>query len=427
MSTRSSFVSWGSALVVTLAAALPADAAPPAPATVVVGPRASTEYAEAFPVHGVGGDERLIFALQPTDVPDHARGVWVSHRDGGAHLGAVTPPPAGWGAALAMKIVDYRNVEADGSEGSFIILDGFAPQQAGTRPGIVYEYDYRYTRRDGLSTTLTGAHPLPMFTGFDGQGMPTGPIYPISLVRVPDGRVVVIDFILGSIWTSGATLDDWTLAMLDPRFEVGELVSPIVGVGRAPGGGTRPYTFATVALPPLFPFSILPGIHGVAYCDPTDEIAVLRTATPGGIYGIPAELLLDGSVPPWAKGAVVREIASPEPGVTDLSVGLDYDRFHPETPWLYWQRSVANAAEGYNTVYRVNILDGAIERLAESVKYYDWTNEISVLPSHLGPSFTVLSNANMQEENVPESNALLEGVATLVGPTVIPVAAFSNW
>jgi hypothetical protein len=426
MSLRSSFFAWGSALAFTLAAAAPADASPSAP-TVVIGPSASTEYAEAFPVHGIGGDERLIFALQPTDVPGHDRGVWVSHRDSGAHLGAVTPPPGGWGAALAIKIVDYRNIGGSGSEGSFLLLDGFAPKDAGTRPGIVYAYDYRYTAHEGLSTTLTGVHPLPMFTGFDGQGMPTGPIYPISLVQVPDGRVVVIDFILGSIWVSGGTLDDWTLAMIDPRFEVGALASPIVGVGRAPGGGTRPYTFATVALPPFFPFPILPGIHGVAYCNPTDEIAVLRTATPGGIYGIPAGVLLDDSVSPAAKSASVREIAAPQPGVTDLSVGLDYDRFHPQTPWLYWQRSVANAAEGYNTVYRVNILDGAIEKLTESVKYYDWTNEISVLPSHMGPFFTVLTNANMQEENVPESNALLNGVGTLVGPTVIPVAAFSNW
>jgi hypothetical protein len=424
MSARSWFCARGSALVFTLAAAAPAAADPP---PVVIGPSASTEYAEAFPVHGVGGDERLIFALQPTDVPDHARGVWVSHRDDGKHLGAVTPPEAGWGAALAIKIVDYRNVGGDGSEGSFLILDGFAPQQAGTRPGIVYEYDYHYTVNEGLSTTLTGAHPLPMFAGFDAQGLPNGPLYPISLARLPDGRVVVIDFILGSIWVSGATLDQWSLAMIDPRFEVGELTSPIVGVGRAPGGGTRPYTFFTVSLPPFFPFSILPGIHGVAYCDPTDEIAVLRTATPGGIYGIPASVLVDGSVSPALKGASVREIAPPEPGVTDLSVGLDYDRFHPDTPWLYWQRSVANAAEGYNTVYRVNIFTGAVERLAESVRYYDWTNEISVLPSHVGPFFTVLTNANMQEENLPQSNALLNGVATLVGPTVIPIAAFGNW
>src|SRR4051794_29532291 len=103
MSSRSSFLAWGSALALTITAAAPAAAH-----TVVLGPVASTEYAEAFPVHGVGGDERLLFALQPTDVPNHPRGVWVSHRGSGAHLGAVTPPPDGWGAALAMKVVDYQ-------------------------------------------------------------------------------------------------------------------------------------------------------------------------------------------------------------------------------------------------------------------------------------------------------------------------------
>lgn len=123
----------------------------------------------------------------------------------------------------------------------------------------------------------------------------------------------------------------------------------------------------------------------------------------------------------------MREIAAPNPGVTDLSVGLDYDRFHPQTPWLYWQRVVASAASGYNPVYRVHLHSGVIEELAQSVQVYNWTNEISVLPSHLGPLFTVLTNANMQEENVPQSNALLNGVPTLVGPTIVPIAAFSNW
>jgi hypothetical protein len=424
MSSFSSAVARGSAFVLTLALAAPAAAALP---TIVLGPVASAEYAEAFPVHGIGGDEQVIFALQPTDVPGHARGVWVSHRDGGLHLGAVTPPPAGWGAPVSIKIVDHHVIGAFGSEGTFVILDGFAPQDAGTRPGIVYEYAYRYTPEEGLSTAVTGTHPLPMFTGVDAEGLPDGPLYPISLLRLPGGKVVVADMVLGAIWTSGVTLDDWRMAMIDPRFQIGALSAPIAGVGRAPGGGTRPYVFDTVSLPPAFPFPILPGIHAVTYCDPTDEVAVVRTATPGGVYGIPRAVLEDPAASLADKSAAVREIAAPEPGVTDLAAGLDYDRFHPHTPWLYWQRAVADAKGGYNTVYRVHLFSGAVEKVAESLKVYDWTNEISVLPSHLGPSFTVLTNANMQEENLAQSNALLGGVSTLVGPTVIPIAAFSNW
>jgi hypothetical protein len=425
MSYRALLTTLATTAAVAVASTSPAAAAPHRP--IVIGPVASAEYAEGFPVHGIGGDERLIFALQPTEAPNHARGVWVSHRANGAQLGAVSPPPGGWGAAVAIKVVHYENHGAFGSEGDFVILDGFAPQQAGTRPGVVYEYHYSYHPGRGLTTTMTDAHPLPMFTGFDGNGMPNGPLYPISLARLPTGDMVVIDMVLGSIWVSDPSLDTWRLGLIDQRLQIGQLAAPIHGVGRASNGGVRPYTFSTVSMPPAFPFSILPGIHGVAYCDPTDEIAVIRTATPGGVYGISASTLFDDTVPPYAKADEVREIVAPHPGVSDLSVGLDYDRFHPWTPWLYWQRSVANEAEGYNTVYRVDLFTGRIEKLAESLRYYDWTNEISVLPSHLGPNFTVLTNANMQEENVPESNALLNGVPTLVGPTVIPIAAFSNW
>jgi hypothetical protein len=185
--------------------------------------------------------------------------------------------------------------------------------------------------------------------------------------------------------------------------------------------------FSTVSLPPQFPFPILPGIHGVAYCNPTKEVAVIRTATPGGIFGIPADILTNQQIPAFAKGASVRTIVAPTPGLSDLAVGLDYDRFNPETPWLYWQRVVADPKGTLNPVYRVHLFTGEIQLVAQSVKVYNWTNEISVLPSHLGPLFTVLTNANMQEENNPNSNALLNGVATFVGPVIVPIAAFSNW
>lgn len=413
-------------LLASLALLAPTTARAHAP-TKVFGPAAATAYPEAFPVHGVGGDEVLLFALQPTDVPGHDRGVWASRRLDGKHLGALPVPQGGWGAPVAMKVVTYQSTGLLRTEGTMLVLDAFTPQQAGTRPGIVYEYSYSYSVQHGFAAALLGTHPLPMLTGLDAFGVPNGPGYPISLALLPNGAVVVIDMLFGTIWVSPAGLDNWRLAVVDPRFQVGQLLAPIDGVGRAPGGGTRPYTFSTVSIPPMFPFPILPGIHGVAYVNPTDEVAVIRTATPGGIYGIPASVVLDQGTPPFAKGARVREIVAPQPGVSDLSVGLDYDRFHPNTPWLYWQRSVANARDGYNTIYRVDVNTGVVEKLVESVAFYDWTNEISVLPSHLGPHFTVLTNANMQEENVPESNALLNGVATLVGPTIIPIAAFSNW
>jgi hypothetical protein len=423
MLERSTFAACVTACIVLLAA-LPIAAASP----VVIGPVASTQYDEAFSVHGIGGDERLIFAVQGVATPDRPLGVWVSHRLDGSHLGQVTPPPGGWSAPVAMKVTDYNDVGEGGSEGDFIVLDSFTPQEAGTRPGIVYTYHYAFSFESGLATTLTGTHVLPLFTGVDASGNPDGPAYPISLVHTPSGEVVVIDMILGSIWASDPTLDNWRLAILDPRFELGELEAPLTGIDRAPGGGVRPYTFSTVSLPPAFPFPFLPGIHGVTYCTPTDEIAVVRTASPGGIYGIPASVLLDATVSPDDKGASVREIAAPNPGVTDLAAGVDYDRFNPQTPWLYWQRSVSNQATGYNTVYRVNLFTGVEEKLVESVQLYNWTNEISVLPSSdLGPFFTVLTSANDQDENLAQSNALLDGVSTLVGPTVIPVAAFSNW
>ncbi len=395
--------------------------------TVVIGPTVSTTYAEAFPVHGIGGDGRVIFALQPTDVPGHDRGIWVSRRGDGAHLGAIVPPPAGWGSALAIKVTEHHEVLL-ATSGRFLVLDGFTPEQAGTRPGIVYEYAYSYSILGGLQSSLLATHPLPLFTGLDALGLPNGPIYPISLALLPGGGAVVIDMLAGGVWVADASLDDWRLGIIDPRFAVGELVGVIDGIWRAPGGGKRPYEFATVGIPPQFPrFPSCPGIH----------TAVARIATPPTRSRSSARPPRAGSSASRATCSSMRpRPPSPSPPrsarscrppgrASDLSVGLDYDRFNPTTPWLYWQRVVANATE-QNRVYRVNLFTGEVEDLANSVTVYNWTNEISVLPG-VAPGFTVLTNANMQEENVAESNALLDGVSTLVGPTIVPIASFSNW
>jgi hypothetical protein len=194
-----------------------AEAGPP---PLTLGPDISTQYDEAFSLHGIAGDGALIFALQPTSVPNHPLGVYVSRRGDGAHVGAVTPPPKGWQTPLAMKVTTYRDEGLVGTSGSFLILDGFTPQ-ATSEQAVVYEYDYSYSLERGLRSSLVATHPLPLLNGVDSLGLPNGPAYPVSLAVLPDKTVVVIDFVLGSIWTLAPGSNTWALAMIDSRFELG--------------------------------------------------------------------------------------------------------------------------------------------------------------------------------------------------------------
>src|SRR5262249_39653176 len=127
------------------------------------------------------------------------------------------------------------------------------------------------------------------------------------------------------------------------------------------------------------------------------------------------------------RGARWRAAVPPAEGLSDLTDGLDYDRFHPTTPWLYWQRAPSDAAGGgFGTLRRVNLFTGEVEVVAQSNTLFDFTDEISALPSPGDSPFTYIASAMGQEENNPEINVLLGGVSTYVAPTLITVTGVSN-
>src|SRR5215203_6760854 len=76
-------------------------AASPDQPTLVVGRVAAATFEGGRPFHGAGGDELLLFAVQPTPAPDGPQGVLVANRITGRQLGTVTPPSNGWRVPLS--------------------------------------------------------------------------------------------------------------------------------------------------------------------------------------------------------------------------------------------------------------------------------------------------------------------------------------
>ena len=402
-----------------------ARASEPAPPDIVVGPYVAATFPGAFPFHGCGGDQVLLFGVQPAESPDAEVGIGVALRTTGLPIGRVSAPPIGWKVPLSLEIYDFGGT-GQNTHGSMLVLDvGVEPALAGTAPAYIHRYAYSYSPGGGLITTWQSTHVLPL-SGPPGPGLPTGLLAPAGFVRLPGGGVAVTDTALASIWVSGPSLNDWFLAMIDPRFAPGFGVPDLVGVGRAPGGGTRPYV---VRLPSLFPGGppVAPGIHSITYAAKTDEIIPIVTAPPGGIYGIQRSVLLDQSLPPFAKGAALRELVPPQVGLSDLTDGVIYDRFHTNTAWVYWQRSISDVAGGgANVLRRVHLLTGAIQEVARSNELYDWTSNLSVLPPIGNAPFTVVLSAMGQEENNPHVNVLLTE-PTFVSPSLLTGVTVSNW
>lgn len=399
--------------------------AEPNPPDVVIGPYAAATFQQAFPFHGCAGDKVLLFGVQVGSTPESQEGIHVALRNSGIPIGRVTAPAVGWHVPLSLELFNFSE-QGQSSQGSFLVLDaGAEPAAAGSAPAYLHEYEYSYSPQAGLSTTCRATHQLPL-SGPPGPGLPTGVLLPAGFTRLPGGGVAVTDAALGAIWVAGPSLEDWRLAMIDPRFGPGFGVPDLVGIGRAPGGGTRPYV---LRLPAVFPGGppVAPGIHSITYAAITDEVVAIVTAPPGGIFAIKRDVLLDESIPPFAKANALRAVVPPQVGLSDLTDGLVYDRFHPTTPWVYWGRAVSDMiGGGANILRRAHLVTGEVQEVARSNELFDWISNVSVLPPLNSAPFTVLLAAMGQEENNPEVNVLVSE-PQFVGPSLLTGVTVSNW
>ena len=381
-----------------------------------LGPVTLAEFPQGFQVHGVAGDTALMFAVQPSDAPGIHPGVHVAHRTLGVVLPDVVAPPEGWATPLSVLVENYTRLPLAGSQGTLLVLDaGVTPANIGMAPARLYRYSYRYRPSSGLTTSLLETHLLPLG--------PSGIIYPGEPALLPGGRVAVPDTLVGSIWVSDSHLENWTMALVDPRLAA-NVAPPISGVGRDASGHISPYTYAAPpAVPGLPPgWGLYPGIHSIVYTDRTHEACFPVTASPGGIYCIALSSLLSTSIPPNAKSDAIRVLVPPTPGVSDLTDGVAYDRYAPTSPWLYWQRAPADTAGGgFNTLRRVHLVTGEIQVVASDNEIFSWANEIAILPPLIdGSPFTTVLSSVGQQYNNPEVNFAIT-TPSYFSPSPMPI------
>jgi len=389
-----------------------------------VGPVSIAEFPQGFQIHSVAGDTALLFAVQPSDAPGRARGVHVARRLDGLSLTDVTPPDEGWATPLSVIVQSFERSPL-GSSGVLIVLDaGVTPANVGQAPARLYRYAYHYRPLSGLSTTLTETHLLPLNTQPSGA-FPNGIVYPGAPAILPSGQIAVADSLVGSIWLSDASLSTWTMALIDPRLGAAPGL-PVAGVGLDHSGHISPYTYAAPPFPGLPPgFGLYPGVHSEMYVEATDEVCLVVTASPGGIYCIAHAALVDLATPPFAK--TFRTLVPPTPGVSDLTDGLAYDHYAPTSPWLYWERAPADViGGGCNAIRRVNVHTGSIELLACDNHVLSWANEISVLPPLVtGSPLTTLLLSVGQQYNNPDVNAAIT-TPSYFSPSRMPIFVTTN-
>lgn len=403
-------------------------------------------------IHGVGGTKGLLFALQPEPSATSDVGVFASLREGNHQsLGRFTPPPEGFRVPLSLKVLSSGPL---GLSGVVVILDNrIKPAEIGT-PGQQAPTLYKYSFSVGLSglqTTLLDSFPLPVNAS---ATMPNGVIFPgsIALLPAPHGIAVTDNF--GGLWqvkgkftspTGQGDPTSATMVLLDRRF-VGQFSGPVQGEGKVgPGAGTiQPYTLLTPfppgppgSPPPPPNLGIYPGMHSAGFHRPSQSLC-FDVTVPGGIYCAPLSLLLNTSIPPFAKtgdnpsappdfspGAFggVRQVVSPPPADPDgwLADGFDTDGYGDDPNGYYL---VAPS----NKLFQVRLSDPSCASVGPCPKteiayggsktIVNWTNEIAILPA-LVPELQItnLVVSVGQEYNNPAVNSLLGGVERYFGPS----------
>ena len=382
-------------------------------AALSVGPVAAVEFPDGFGIHGIDATSHLWFAAVALPPSVH-----VARRLTGTVLGTLPPPPEGFGAPVAVRVAP---------DGRVLVLDGVvAPQAAGTAPAKLFEYVVTPTW-SGFTATLIATRVLPLIPfseiplAFGPEPLPpfSGIFFPIMMTVLPDGAVAISDTVTGAIWLSNAARTTYHNALQAPQLRPLPQLSPILGKGRAPGGGTRDYALQLTT-------GAYPGVFGVAYLAATNELTIANPSGPV-LWGV-SYATFASSASPTSKAASLRPLSAPVLGVTDLVAGIDTNRWDARDPWVYFQRVAADAAADHkNVMARVHGITGAVEVLARDSQVFDFDVAVSVVQPLLpGLRLATIGSGVGQEENNPSVNAILGGVGTFVAPTPIGVV-FANF
>lgn len=372
--------------------------------------RPLVQFPTGFEADDVTADERLVFTgvLPSASI---APAVVAASRATGNQVGTLPPPPGGFLLPTSIKVSSYSTSGA-GTTGELIVIDngGLPP----TAHPVAYIYTYSHSPALGFSAALAATLPLPVLTAAP-PSPPNGVGYASGLLVLNATTRLVTDAFVGGIWVCDASFV-CQLGLASPDFAPAPAPT-MTGVGRAPGGGVRTYTFQ-------LPIPIFPGVFGAAYVALTDEVCAERASQPGGVYCIDRAALLNTAVNPFAKAK--RTVVAPQIGVSDGGHGIAYDRFHPGSPWLYWVRALADSADNFNnTIRRVNVVTGQVQIVFRSNSLLDFSTGLDVLPPIVANSpLTNLGIAMGQEENNAALNVALGGVDAFVSPTLITEVSF---
>jgi len=316
------------------------------------------------PIAGVAAGEAVVFVGEPLN-----GSVIVLSRFTGKQIGELPPPANGFSLPFIMHAIGQDRVA---------VLDaGGLPQPNPFVPvsPFIYEYTYSFSPDKTFSATLVRT--------ISFAGVPYG--FPEDFVRLGDGRYLISDSILGSIWVvqSDGTI---TPGIVPKSFDSQDLITTLAFCPTMPEITVNGYPF-------LFSGSTLPGVSPLAVRNGT---VYYYSPCARGLYSFPLSILSDDQ-PPYERAADIKLVA-PTPADDEVEELLDFS-FNPFND----SDSALYAADPLQLqVIRIDLKTGARQVIAHGPELFDFPSSLAFLPTH-GP-FTELLVVSNQQERTPLTN-----------------------
>lgn len=331
---------------------------------------ASFAYAKiSVPIAGVAGGRDVVFVGEPLNGK-----VVALSRFTGRQIGELPQPPNGFALPLIMHSL---------GEGRLAVLDaGGLPMPNPFVPAnpIIYEYKYDWSAFRGFSASLTRIVSFAsVLVGF-----------PEDFVHLDDGRYLLSDAVLGSIWvaqTNGAILPGIVPRSFDPQ----DFIPTLALCPTMPQITVNGYPF-------LFTGSTLPGVSPLAV---RDGKVYYYSPCARGIYSFPLAILSDHRLP-YERAADIRLVAAtPSDVAVEELLDFSFNPFDPSDRYLYAVDPIKLR------VIRVDLANGARQVVSADPKLFDFPSSLGFLPT-VGPVSELVVVSNQQERSPITNDAVTQ-------------------
>jgi hypothetical protein len=316
---------------------------------------------------GVAAGEKVIFIGDPLEGR-----VLAFSRATGRQIGELPQPPGGFVIPFIMHAA---------GEGRVQVLDaGGLPQPKPFVPAhpLVSEYTYSFKVTSGFSASLARF--------IDSTGTLVG--FPEDFVRLDDGRLLLTDAVLGSIWVI-RTDGTYVPGIVPKTFDPADGIPSMELCPTMPEVTVNGYPF-------LFSGSTIPGIEAIAVRNGT---VYFSSSCARGVYSFPLAIL-DDNREPFQRAADIR-LVSPTPSDIQVEELLDFqfNPFDKNDPYLY-------AAHGMQLeIVRIDSRNGQRQLVAQDARLFDFPSSLAFLPPLLGSDgLTNLVVVSNQQERTPITN-----------------------